>query len=171
MRVMLRIHPTGSSFCKRLWTMPPQARHLETTTISVRRSRQYRLYKVKCDESGALPCINCDVDTNLGFMERLSGPFTYLTESQFLTGVPLAKDGGMTTWILVDKTLPPEKRPILCSCQTSTTCSGTSERRVCFAVHNWQGPWSKGSNRREPWKGGLGHLVASLLRPSRGASP
>ena len=42
----------------------------------------------------------------------------YLEESVFLTSVPLAKDGGMTTWILVDRHLPPNHRPILCSCET-----------------------------------------------------
>lgn len=32
--------------------------------------------------------------------------------------VPLAKDGGVTHWILVDHTLPPNERPILGSCET-----------------------------------------------------
>ena len=35
----------------------------------------------------------------------------YLKESQFLTTIPLAKDG-------VDKDLPEDKRPILCSCES-----------------------------------------------------
>lgn len=42
----------------------------------------------------------------------------YLKESQFLTTIPLARDGGMTSWVLVDKTLPPDERPILCSCES-----------------------------------------------------
>ena len=42
----------------------------------------------------------------------------YLQESLFLTTVPLARDGGMTTWILVDKKLPQDHRPILCSCES-----------------------------------------------------
>ena len=42
----------------------------------------------------------------------------YLKESQFLTTIPLARDGGMTMWILVDKNLPPDERPILCSCES-----------------------------------------------------
>ncbi|KAK5730542.1 hypothetical protein LTR15_000479 [Elasticomyces elasticus] len=42
----------------------------------------------------------------------------YLEESRHLTSVPLAKEGGMTTWTLVDKTLPPNKRPILASCES-----------------------------------------------------
>ncbi|KAH8668293.1 hypothetical protein BGZ60DRAFT_409008 [Tricladium varicosporioides] len=42
----------------------------------------------------------------------------YLRESAFLTTIPLARNGGMTTWILVDKNLPPNQRSILCSCET-----------------------------------------------------
>ena len=53
----------------------------------------------------------------LAWGDALSLPL-YLEESAFLTTVPLAKDGGMTLWILTDKTLSPNKRPILCSCET-----------------------------------------------------
>lgn len=42
----------------------------------------------------------------------------YLEESAYLTTVPLAKDGGMTNWILTDKNHSPDQRPILCSCET-----------------------------------------------------
>ena len=42
----------------------------------------------------------------------------YLEESSYLTTVPLAKDGGMTQWVLVDKTLPPNQRQLLASCET-----------------------------------------------------
>ncbi|EEP75573.1 predicted protein [Uncinocarpus reesii 1704] len=47
-----------------------------------------------------------------------------LTDSQFLeecahlTTVPLAANGGMTQWILVDRTLPPDHRPVLASCES-----------------------------------------------------
>ncbi|PQE27093.1 lysine acetyltransferase protein [Rutstroemia sp. NJR-2017a WRK4] len=41
---------------------------------------------------------------------------TYLRESQYLTTVPLAKNGGLTLWILVDRSQSP--RTILCSCET-----------------------------------------------------
>ncbi|KAI0378631.1 hypothetical protein F5Y04DRAFT_148464 [Hypomontagnella monticulosa] len=51
----------------------------------------------------------------------------YLTESQYLTTVPLAKNGGMTTWILVDKGLRPDERPILCSCESFRKRSLTSD--------------------------------------------
>ena len=42
----------------------------------------------------------------------------YLQESAYLTTVPLAKDGGMKVWILTDRTLRPDERPILSSCET-----------------------------------------------------
>jgi hypothetical protein len=42
----------------------------------------------------------------------------YFDESAYMLIIPLAKDGGMTLWILTDTTLPPDQRPILCSCQT-----------------------------------------------------
>jgi GNAT superfamily N-acetyltransferase len=42
----------------------------------------------------------------------------YLEREQFLTTVPLARDGGVTHWILVDRTLPPNERPILASCES-----------------------------------------------------
>ncbi|KAI4212493.1 MAG: hypothetical protein LQ351_004745 [Letrouitia transgressa] len=42
----------------------------------------------------------------------------YLEESHFLTEVPLAKNGGMASWILTTKDLLPNQRPILASCET-----------------------------------------------------
>ncbi|KAI0142719.1 hypothetical protein GGR57DRAFT_485921 [Xylariaceae sp. FL1272] len=50
----------------------------------------------------------------------------YLEESQFLTTIPLAADGGMSSWILVDKNLAPNERPILCSCESFFKRSLTS---------------------------------------------
>lgn len=55
--------------------------------------------------------------SSLAWTDALSLP-QYLEESAYLTTVPLAKDGGMTNWILTDKNLPPDQRPILCSCET-----------------------------------------------------
>ena len=42
----------------------------------------------------------------------------YLEESSFLSTVPLAKDGGMTQWVLVDQNLPPNQRALLASCES-----------------------------------------------------
>ncbi|WVO13329.1 hypothetical protein L204_100943 [Cryptococcus depauperatus] len=71
-------------------------------------------------------CVKIWKETFPSWGDSLTLP-TYLSESQFLTTVPLAKDGGMTTWILVDKTLAPNQRPILCSCETFRKHSVTSD--------------------------------------------
>lgn len=42
----------------------------------------------------------------------------YLEREEYLTKAPLARDGGVTHWILVDKELLPNRRPILGSCET-----------------------------------------------------
>lgn len=42
----------------------------------------------------------------------------YLEESAYLMTVPLAKNHRMTRWVLVDKNLPPDQRPLLASCET-----------------------------------------------------
>lgn len=42
----------------------------------------------------------------------------YLRREEYLTTVPLAKDGGITHWILTDGSLPPDARPILSSCES-----------------------------------------------------
>jgi len=42
----------------------------------------------------------------------------YLEREAYLTTVPLARNGGVTHWILVDRTLPPNERPILASCES-----------------------------------------------------
>ena len=55
--------------------------------------------------------------TSLAWKDALTRD-SYLEESAYLTSVPLAKNGGMTLWILVDKDFAPDQRPILCSCET-----------------------------------------------------
>lgn len=55
--------------------------------------------------------------TSLAWRDALTRD-SYLEESAYLTSVPLARDGGMTLWILVDRNLTPGQRPILCSCET-----------------------------------------------------
>ncbi|GIK02044.1 hypothetical protein Aspvir_006087 [Aspergillus viridinutans] len=41
-----------------------------------------------------------------------------LQRFEYLTTIPLAKNGGMTMWILTDSQYPPEHRPLLASCDT-----------------------------------------------------
>ena len=62
-------------------------------------------------------CVKIWTNTSASWRDSLTPP-VYLQESLFLTTVPLAKDGGMTIWILVDKNLPHDDRPILCSCES-----------------------------------------------------
>jgi hypothetical protein len=64
-------------------------------------------------------------DTSAAWTDSLT-PSVYLKESLYLTTVPLAKDGGMTTWILVRRELAPNERQILCSCETYRKRSLTS---------------------------------------------
>ena len=42
----------------------------------------------------------------------------YLRRESHLANQAFTKDGGITFWILVDNTLPPNKRPILGSCES-----------------------------------------------------
>ncbi|KAL2070225.1 hypothetical protein VTL71DRAFT_13251 [Oculimacula yallundae] len=42
----------------------------------------------------------------------------YLEREHYLTTVPLAENGGVTHWVLVDRSLPPNARPILASCES-----------------------------------------------------
>lgn len=51
----------------------------------------------------------------------------YLEESLFMATVPLSQNDGMTVWILVDKDLPPNHRPVLCSCESFRKRSLTSD--------------------------------------------
>ena len=62
-------------------------------------------------------CIKIWTNTSASWRDSLTLP-DYLQESLFLTTVPLARDRGLTTWVLVDKNLPQDRRPILCSCES-----------------------------------------------------
>ena len=42
----------------------------------------------------------------------------YLEREEHMLKAPLAKDDGITHWILVERDLPPNERPILGSCET-----------------------------------------------------
>lgn len=42
----------------------------------------------------------------------------YLAREEFLMTVPLAKNGGITHWILTDRNAPPDSRPIYASCES-----------------------------------------------------
>ncbi|KAF4810072.1 Lysine acetyltransferase [Colletotrichum siamense] len=42
----------------------------------------------------------------------------YLRREEYLTTVPMSRNGGITQWILTDPSLPPDARPILSSCES-----------------------------------------------------
>ena len=71
-------------------------------------------------------CVTIWNNTSNAWIDSLTLPL-YLKESLFLTTVPLAKDGGMTMWVLVHKDMPPDKRQILCSCESFWKHSLTSD--------------------------------------------
>lgn len=54
---------------------------------------------------------------SIAWKDALSLP-QYLEESAYLTTAPLAEAGGMTLWVLSDRNLLPDQRPILSSCET-----------------------------------------------------
>lgn len=62
-------------------------------------------------------CFQIWATTADAWKDSLTTPL-YILESAYLMTVPLAQDGGMTTWVLVDKDRPPNKRDIFCSCET-----------------------------------------------------
>jgi GNAT superfamily N-acetyltransferase len=69
------------------------------------------------DHPTAGECVSIWKLNSSEWKDALSLPL-YLEEWAYMMSTPLVKDGGMTVWILVDKNLPPDRRPILCSCET-----------------------------------------------------
>ena len=67
-------------------------------------------------------------NTAASWKDSLTIPI-YLAESQYLTTIPLARDGGLTAWVLVDRNLPPNQRQVLCSCESFRKRSLTSDAR------------------------------------------
>ncbi|KAK8076435.1 hypothetical protein PG994_003707 [Apiospora phragmitis] len=53
----------------------------------------------------------------------------YLAESQYLTTVPLARDGGMNRWVLVNQKLSPGQRQFFCSCESFQKRALASDER------------------------------------------
>lgn len=125
-------------------------------------------------------CIKIWTETFSSWKDSLTLPL-YLKESQFLTTVPLAKDGGMTAWILVDKTLAPDQRPILCSCETfrkrslSSDATGTLQETIVHGIASvFCPPQYRGrgyaarhmgelAKRLRDWQSEHGKVVASTL--------
>ncbi|KAI1177126.1 hypothetical protein F4777DRAFT_587508 [Nemania sp. FL0916] len=70
----------------------------------------------------------------------------YVTEAEYLTRVPLAENGGMSTWVLVDRNATPDERQIFCSCETF--------RKRCLV-----------SDEKGQVQTGIMHSVASVFCP------
>jgi hypothetical protein len=70
-------------------------------------------------------CIKIWNNTSAAWVASLT-PSLYLEEPLYLISIPLAKEGGMTTWILVHKDHAPGRRQILCSCESFLKHSLTS---------------------------------------------
>lgn len=62
-------------------------------------------------------CAKIWTNTSASWRDSLTVP-VYLQEQLRLSDMPLAKKGGMTTWILVEKDFPPGHRRIFCSCES-----------------------------------------------------
>ncbi|KAI4662670.1 uncharacterized protein J4E79_003979 [Alternaria viburni] len=71
-------------------------------------------------------CTTISINTSIEWKDSLSLA-QYLKEGQWLATVPLARDGGMTTWILVHQDQGPGERRILCSCESFSKRSLTSD--------------------------------------------
>lgn len=125
-------------------------------------------------------CLGIWTMTSDSWRDSLPLPL-YIAESKFLTTIPLARDGGMTTWILVEKSFPPNKRPILCSCESfRKKCiisdpQGNSEDIIVHAIasvyctpeYRGRGYASKHmvemSKTLREWQSEHGQPVASIL--------
>jgi hypothetical protein len=98
----------------------------------------------------------------------------YLEESEYLTTVPLAKDGQMTKWILSDKTRQPNDRPILCSCETFRKHSWRSDATgdvQDVIIHGVASVFSALPYRRRGYAGRLMTELANSLRVYQAESP
>ena len=62
-------------------------------------------------------CVKIWNDTSASWRDSLTTS-EYLEEQLFLTSVPLAKNNGMTRWVLAEKNCPQDQRRIFCSCES-----------------------------------------------------
>ncbi|KAI3538724.1 hypothetical protein CABS01_13312 [Colletotrichum abscissum] len=125
-------------------------------------------------------CIQIWTITADEWKDSLTQPL-YMLESAYLTTVPLARDGGMATWVLVDKTSPPNERSIFCSCETfrkrclvSDSMGNTTERIVhgvasVFCPERFRGRGFAARHMKElamvlrGWQSENGRIIGSVL--------
>ncbi|OJD18687.1 hypothetical protein AJ78_01302 [Emergomyces pasteurianus Ep9510] len=88
----------------------------------------------------------------------------YLEESLYLMTVPLAKDGGMTQWVLVDENLPLDQRPLLASCETFRKRSWVSDKHGNVSHHITHGVASVYCDPRYRGRGYASRLMRELAQ-------
>ena len=114
----------------------------------------------------AKECLSIWKLTSLAWRDALSLPL-YLEESDYLTTIPLAKDGGMTLWILVDKNLPPDQRTILCSCETfrkRSLLSNSKGHVTEMIIHGVASVFCDPTYRRRGYSSRMMRELAQILR-------
>ncbi len=112
----------------------------------------------------------------------------YLQREEYLTTVPLAKDGGITHWILTDRPREPGQRLVLSSCETlrkrTLVCGPDGEVRYGIAhgiASVFTDPQLRGKGYAsrmmeelgralETWQADEGRSSSTSPPPSRGSS-
>lgn len=111
-------------------------------------------------------CIQIWTNTSASWKDSLSLP-QYLAESQYLTSIPLAKDGGMTIWVLVDSEPPADQRWILASCETfrkRSLMSDSAGNVEEVAIHGIASVFCAPEYRGRGYAGRLMRELAGVLR-------
>ncbi|KAK0744082.1 hypothetical protein B0T18DRAFT_392741 [Schizothecium vesticola] len=93
----------------------------------------------------------------------------YVRREAYMTTVPLAKDGGITHWILTDGSLPPDARPIYSSCETLRkravrTTTGTAGDLVDGIAHGVGSVFTDPRFRGRGYAGRMMREVGERLR-------
>ncbi|KAF2830315.1 hypothetical protein CC86DRAFT_315493 [Ophiobolus disseminans] len=110
-------------------------------------------------------CVTIWNSTSAAWLDSLT-PSLYLEESLLLTTVPLAKNAGMTSWILVQKNLALSERRILCSCESFRKHSLTSDADGNITdniVHGIASVFCAPAYRRRGYAGRMMHELAREL--------
>lgn len=114
----------------------------------------------------AKECLSIWKLSSMEWSDALSPPL-FIEESVYLESVPLAKDGGMTQWILVDKNLAPDQRPILCSCETfrkRSLVSDTEGNVTEMVIHGVASVFCNPAYRRQGFAARMMKELARELR-------
>ncbi|KAI4635820.1 uncharacterized protein J4E87_000777 [Alternaria ethzedia] len=108
-------------------------------------------------------CTTISINTSIEWKDSLSLA-QYLKEGQWLATVPLARDGGMTTWILVHQDKAPGQRQILCSCESFSKRSLTSDMSGAISENIVHGVASVFSPSEYRGRGYAARMMRELAR-------